>query len=77
MVELHGAVQTEPHAKLEVGKPYARKNKRRVGMIKDRVLRVQVIRKAINLVDRVFLQIKNENGGNLLANHHLSEVSDV
>ena len=77
MVKLHGAVQAEQQAKLEVGKPYARKDKRRVGMIKDRVLRVQVFRKALNLVDRVLFQIKNKNGGNLLANHHLSEVSDV
>jgi len=77
VVKLHGAVQAESQAKLEVGKPYARKDKRRVGMIKDRVLRVQVFRKALNLVDRVLFQIKNKNGGNLLANHHLSEVSDV
>ena len=75
MVQLHRAVQAPSEAKLKVRKLHAREDNRRVGLIKDRVLRVQVFRKALNLVNGVHLQIKDKYGGRLLANHHFSKVS--
>mmetsp|Transcript_10941 Transcript_10941/g.14769 ORF Transcript_10941/g.14769 Transcript_10941/m.14769 type:complete len:291 (-) Transcript_10941:386-1258(-) len=75
VVELHGPIQAVDQTKLEVWGVHAREHDRRVRLIEDWVLGVEVRWQALNLVKSVLLQIKHENLRIFLVDEHLTEIA--